>query len=162
MARIPEVDSPAPDFTLPSLELVDGTAHRADVTLSAQLGRPVVLAFYPGDDTPVCTKQMCAYTNDLDAFRGLDAVVWGISPQGIDSHEAFARKYSLGFPLLADVDRAVIGAYGVAGMLGVAVRRSVFVIDAAGILRWRHVTMVGLTYPSAETIAAQVKAAKTG
>lgn len=161
MARIPEVGSPAPDFTLPSLELVDGTAHRAELTLSAQRGRPVVVAFYPGDDTPVCTRQMCAYTNDLDVFRGLDAVVWGISPQDIASHESFARKHSLGFPLLADVDRRVIGDYGVV-MLGGRVRRSVFVVDAEGIVRWRHVTMVGITYPSAETIAAQVAAAKTG
>ena len=161
MARIPEVGSAAPDFTLPSLALVDGSAQRADLTLSAQRGRPVVLAFYPGDDTPVCTRQMCAYTNELEVFRSLDAVVWGISPQDIASHESFARKYSLGFPLLADVDRRVIDAYGVV-MFGGRVRRSVFVIDADGILRWRHLTMVGITFPSAETIAAQVAAAKAG
>jgi peroxiredoxin Q/BCP len=160
MANTPEIGSPAPDFTLPSLELVDGEARRDRATLSAQRGHPVVIAFYPGDDTAVCTRQMCAYSNDLDVFRELDAVVWGISPQDLDSHESFARKYSLGFPLLADVDRAVIRAYGVTGILGQAVRRSVFVVDADGIVRWRHVGLVGVTFPSAATIAAQVKAAQ--
>ena len=56
-------------------------------------GRPMVLAFYPGDETLVCTKQMCSYTNELDQFRNLDAVVWGISPQDLDSHERFARRH---------------------------------------------------------------------
>src|SRR5881628_1021033 len=102
MATTIEIGSPAPDFTLPSLEIVDGEARRGEMSLSAQRGHPVVLAFYPGDNTPVCTRQMCAYTNDLDVFGDLDAVVWGISPQDLASHESFARKYSLGFPLLAD------------------------------------------------------------
>ncbi len=158
MAKAPDVGTPAPGFTLPAVEIVDGVASRGERTLSAQRGRPVVLAFYPGDDTPVCTRQLCSYTTELAAFTDLDAIVWAISPQDLDSHEAFARKHSLGFPLLADIDRGVTSAYGVT-MLGIGVRRSVFVIDANGIVRWRHVGLVGLTYPDAATIASHVAAA---
>jgi len=159
MARIPEVGTEAPDFTLPSLTLADGVAVRDELTLSKERGHPVVLAFYPGDETTVCTRQMCAYSNDLAVFTGLDARIWGISPQGLDSHESFARHHGLGMPLLADTDRAVIGLYGVGGMIGSGVRRSVFVIDPAGIVRWRHVGVVGITYPDAATIAVQIAAA---
>ena len=160
MAKIPDVGAEAPDFTLPSLMLTGDVATRDELTLSKLRGHAVVLAFYPGDETPVCTRQMCAYSNDLAVFDGLDAKVWGISPQDLDSHERFARHHGLGMPLLADVDRAVAATYGVT-MLGIGVRRSVFVIDADGVVRWRHVTMVGLTYPDAATIAVQVATAQT-
>jgi thioredoxin-dependent peroxiredoxin len=155
MAKTPGIGTPAPDFTLPAVEVVGGEARRGERTLSAQRGRPVVLAFYPGDDTPVCTRQLCAYTTELTEFTDLDAVVWGISAQDLASHEAFARKHSLGFPLLSDIDRAVTSAYGVS-LLGVGTRRSVFVIDAAGVLRWKFVALVGLTYPDAAMIASQI------
>jgi thioredoxin-dependent peroxiredoxin len=159
MAKVPEVGTAAPDFSLPSLTLVDGAPVRGTTKLSDHRGTPIVLAFYPGDDTPVCTKQLCSYTSDLEQFTDLDAEVWGISPQDIDSHEAFALKHKLGFPLLADVGRGVISEYGVA-MFGIGVRRSVFVIDADGIVRWKYVGLAGLKYPDAATIAAQVAAAK--
>ncbi|HEY2791440.1 MAG TPA: peroxiredoxin [Micromonosporaceae bacterium] len=155
MAKTPEVGSAAPDFTLPALTVVDGVATRRDATLSENRGRPVVLAFYPGDDTPVCTKQLCSYTSDLEQFTGVGATVWGISPQDMDSHEAFALKHKLGMPLLADVGRTVISEYGVA-MFGIGVRRSVFVIDSDSIVRWRYVGLAGLKYPDAATIAAEV------
>jgi thioredoxin-dependent peroxiredoxin len=159
MAKVPEVGTAAPEFSLPSVTLVDGAPVRGTTTLSEHRGKPVVLAFYPGDDTPVCTKQLCSYTSDLEQFTDLDAVVWGISPQDIDSHEAFALKHKLGFPLLADVGRGVISEYGVA-MFGIGVRRSVFVIDADGIVRWKYVGLAGLKYPDAATIAAQVSAVR--
>lgn len=158
MAKIPDAGTPAPDFTLPALTLVDGTVVRDDKTLSDHRGRPVVLAFYPGDDTAVCTKQMCAYNSELERFTGLDALVWGISPQGIESHEAFARRYGLAFPLLADVGRSVIDEYGLVAF-GIGVRRSVFVIDGDGMIRWRYVGKLGLNYPDASVIAEQVAAA---
>jgi peroxiredoxin Q/BCP len=157
MARTPAIGTTAPDFTLPSVEVVGDEARRGERTLSAQRGRPLVLAFYPGDDTPVCTRQLCSYTTDLTRFTELDALVWGISAQDLTSHEAFARKYSLGFPLLADIDRAVCSAYGVT-MLGTGTRRSVFVVDAAGILRWKWVGLIGITFPDAAMIAAQIEA----
>jgi peroxiredoxin Q/BCP len=159
MAKIPAVGTAAPDFTLPSLTLDDGTAVRGLTTLSEHRGAPVVLAFYPGDNTPVCTKQMCSYTSDLAQFTDLGATIWGISPQDLDSHEAFALKYHLGFPLLADVGRTVISEYGVA-MFGIGVRRSVFVIDADGIVRWRFVGLAGLKYPDAATISKEVAGAR--
>jgi peroxiredoxin Q/BCP len=149
----------APDFTLPSVSVVAGIARRDERRLSAEHGHPVVLAFYPGDNTPVCTRQICAYTSELTQFANLDAVVWGISPQGLVSHEEFARRNALAFPLLADADKSVIDAYGV-GMIGIGVRRSVFVVDASGIVRWRFIGLLGLRYPDATTIANQVLAAR--
>ena len=157
MAKIPQVGTPAPDFTLPAVTVAGGEATGEDLTLSDYRGRTVVLVFYPGDDTIVCTKQLCSYTSDLEQFTRVDALVWGISPQDIASHESFARKQSLGFPLLADVGKSVIAEYGVS-MFGIGVRRSVFVIDGDGIVRWRHVGLAGLNYPDAATIAGQIAA----
>jgi peroxiredoxin Q/BCP len=157
MAKTPEAGTAAPDFTLPGVVLLDGNATRGDYTLSAQRGRPLVLAFYPGDNTSVCTKQLCSYTADLSSFKDLGATVWGISPQDVDSHEQFARKQSLTLPLLADVGLTVARQYGIT-LRGAGLRRSVFVIDGAGIVRWKHVTLIGLTFPSAETITGQLTA----
>lgn len=116
-----------------------------------------MLAFYPGDNTSVCTKQLCSYTSGLDSFTSLGATVWGISPQDVDSHEGFARKYDLAFPLLADTGLAVTQQYGI-GLAGAGLRRSVFVIDGEGVLRWKHVTLVGRTFPKTEVITAQLAA----
>ena len=157
MARTPEVGQPAPSFTLPGVELDDGEAMRREYALDAQRGHPLVLAFYPGDDSSVCTKQLCSYTAGLEGFAGVGASVWGISPQGVDSHERFARKYGLAFPLLADADLEVTRRYGI-GLGRSALRRSVFVLDGEGVVRWKHVTLVGLTFPAAATITAQVTA----
>jgi len=157
MAKTPDVGTAAPDFTLPGVVMLTGNATRGDYTLSAQRGKPLVLAFYPGDDTSVCTKQLCSYTADLSSFTDLGGAVWGISPQDVDSHERFARKHSLTMPLLADVGLAVARQYGITAF-GAGLRRSVFVIDGNGTVRWKHVTLVGLTFPSAETITGQLTA----
>ena len=157
MAKVPDVGQPAPDFTLPGVVVVAGAAAHADYTLSQQRGQSVVLAFYPGDNTAVCTRQLCYYTSGLESFTRFDAAVWAISPQGLASHEQFARKYNLAFPLLADEGLAVSRHYGIT-LAGAGLRRSVFVIDSDGIVRWKHVTLVGLTFPSADTIAAQLSA----
>lgn len=143
--------SAAPDFVL------DGTSPegRRPYVLSDLRGRPVVLAFYPGDDTPVCTKQLCSYQDQLSRFYDLDAVVLGISAQNLDSHERFAARRGLTFPLLADPDKTVIRLYGADGMLGT--RRAVFVIDADGIVRWKHVSTLGLTYQDVDTITGVLK-----
>ena len=139
---------PVPDFTLPAWT----PGGRTDLTLSAQRGAPVVLAFYPGDDTPVCTKQLCSYQDDLTVLTDLGARLWGISAQDLDSHERFAAKRGLQFPLLADTDKAVHRLYGVAGRLGLA-RRSVFVVGPDGELAWSHVSTLGLTYQDTGTIS---------
>ena len=137
----------APAFTLPS---TGGTP----VSLSDFAGRPVVLVFYPGDDSAVCTKQLNSYNDELAQFESLDAQVLGVSAQGIESHEQFRGKYDFGFPLLADTDKKVAAAYGTLGPIGFP-RRSVFVIDAQGIVRYAHRAIAGLTYrPVDELVAA--------
>ncbi|GAA1492107.1 peroxiredoxin [Curtobacterium herbarum] len=153
---IPDTGTAAPGFTLPGMVVRDGVRTDAEYSLAAQVGRPVVLAFYPGDATPVCTAQLCSYQQELDDFRDLGAVVWGISPQGLDSHEGFARNASLSFPLLSDVAGDVIRAYGV-HVPGLGLRRSVFVIGPDGLVRWRHVGLVGLRFPRAEVIRDQIE-----
>jgi len=155
VAKSPEIGSPAPDFTLSSVRLVDGEIEHAPRTLSAERGRPVVLAFYPGDDTAVCTRQLCSYSSGFEQFADLDATVWGISAQDIASHESFARKHGLRMPLLADTEHTVIDLYGVG--LGKALRRAVFIVDAEGVLRWKHVAMVGLTYRGVDTLTEQLR-----
>jgi thioredoxin-dependent peroxiredoxin len=155
VAKTPDIGQAAPDFTLPGVMLTDGEAARADYALAEQRGNRLVLAFYPGDNTAVCTRQLCSYTSGLEQFTNFGATVWAISPQGLGSHEQFARKYGLAFPLLTDEGLKVSRQYGIA-LGGAGLRRSVFVIDEAGILRWKHVTLVGLTFPTADTISAQL------
>ena len=149
----PALGQPAPDFTLPGI----AEAKRRSFTLSEARGSSVVLAFYPGDNTPVCTRQLCSYQDDLGSLTELDAQVWGISSQDVDSHERFAAKRGLTFPLLADTDRAVQKLYGVAGPLG-HTKRSIFVIDPAGVLRWSHISLLGVTYQDTDAIAEALKA----
>lgn len=160
MAKTPEIGQVPPDFTLPGIELTGSDISTSEYTLSQQHGQPIVLAFYPGDNTTVCTRQLCSYTSGLEAFTGFGARVWAISQQGLPSHEQFARKYKLAFPLLADDGLVVSRQYGIA-LGGVGLRRSVFVIDADGVLRWKHVTLVGLTFPPADVISAQLAALAT-
>ncbi|MFF5898094.1 peroxiredoxin [Streptomyces argenteolus] len=160
MASGPQIGSPAPDFTLPGGILTDGTFDRSDYTLSAARGRSVVLAFYPGDNTTVCTKQLCSYSSGFETFEGLDADVWGISPQGVDSHESFARGHGLRMPLLADTGRETARAYGVTAP-GIGVRRSVFLIGPDGVLRWKHVALLGATFQSIDTLAEQLSGIAT-
>jgi peroxiredoxin Q/BCP len=146
------VGDQAPDFTLP------GTGG-SSVSLSTFRGQPVVLVFYPGDDTPVCTKQLNSYNNELSAFAGVGAQVLAISAQDVASHEQFSAKHGFGFPLLADVDKAVAGLYGTVGPLGFP-RRSVFVIDGAGVIRYAHRAIAGLTFRPVEELVAAIEAAR--
>ena len=132
------VGDKAPEFSLPA---TGGT----DVSLKDFEGRPVVLVFYPGDDTPVCTKQLNSYNDDLSQFEALNAQVVAISAQSVESHEMFAGKQGLKFPLLADTDKAVAGLYGTLGPLGYP-RRSVFIVDKHGVIRYAHRAIAGLTY----------------
>jgi peroxiredoxin Q/BCP len=142
----------APDFTLP------GTGQR-EYSLSDYAGSPVVLVFYPGDDTPVCTRQLNTYNDDLAQFEQVGAQVLAISPQDLASHERFAAKHGFGFPLLADTDKAVAGRYGTLGPLGFP-RRSVFVVDAEGIVRYAHRAIAGLTFRPVEELLEAVTSAR--
>jgi len=128
---MPNAGDPAPDFTLP-------TDTGAPLTLSALRGRPVVLYFYPTDDTETCTKEACAFRDLFPRFDASGATVLGVSPNGVTSHAKFRKKYALPFTLLADTEHAVAEAYGVWGeksMFGrryMGVLRTTFVIDADG------------------------------
>ena len=145
MASAPKVGDPAPDFTL------DGT--EGTFRLSDQRGRRVVLLFYPGDETHVCTKQFCSYRDRASDMSGLDAVVVGISRQSLDSHRSFTEHHGLTVPLLADVDRSVSRAYGVAAPI-IGTRRAAFVIDEDGVVRYRHVHALCLDYQSVDDLRA--------
>jgi thioredoxin-dependent peroxiredoxin len=148
------VGDKAPDFEL------EGTGGRR-YTLSEYRGKPVVLVFYPGDDTPVCTRQLTKYTDDIEAFTNVGAQVLALSPQDVASHEKFSEKRGgFAFPLLADTDKAVGKAYGILGPAGFY-RRSVFVVDADGLVRWTHRAIAGLTYRSTDEIVEAVRKAST-
>lgn len=142
MAKV-DVGDPAPGFELPG---TGGKTYR----LSDYRGRKLILAFYPGDFTVVCTKQFCSYRDQGDRLDGLGAAVLGISPQSVESHERFTEEKRLNVPLLADEDREVARAYGV--LAGPMVRRAVFIVDEEGIVRQRKVTLAGLTYESVDDL----------
>lgn len=143
----------APDFTLPG---VDGDQRR-DYTLSDLRGTPVVLVFYPGDNTPVCTMQLNKYTQEIDRFSEVGAKVLALSPQSVDSHEGFSCKQGgFAFPLLADEDKAVGQAYGIVGPLGFY-RRSVFVIDPEGKVVYTHRAVAGLTFKPTDELVNAVR-----
>jgi peroxiredoxin Q/BCP len=144
----PKVGDPAPGFELPGS---GGRTYR----LSDYRGRGVILAFYPGDFTPMCTRQFCSYRDDEDKLVKLGVDLIGISPQSVDSHERFIAENSLSVPLLADEDKEVARAYG-ALLLGGLVRRSIFVIDGELVVRHRRMSAVGLGFESADDLQEAV------
>lgn len=148
---------PAPDFVLPG---TDGTEDgRHDYKLADFRGEVVVLVFYPGDNTAVCTRQLNTYTAEIDDFEQVDATILAISPQSVESHEGFIeRQGGFAFPLLADTDKDVGRRYGILGPVGFY-RRSVFVVDADGIVRYAHRAVAGLTYRPTNELVDVVRAA---
>jgi peroxiredoxin len=130
MASPPAVGDAAPDFTLPSTQ--------GEITLSKRLARrAVLLVFYPGDDTPVCTKQLCDYRDHLSDFADLGVDVLALNPQPLDSHARFALKHALPFPLLSDAGGAVCRSYGAVGLFGMT-KRALVLIGSNGRVLWRH------------------------
>lgn len=136
--------SKAPGF---SAAVTDGT----EVSLEALRGRPVVLYFYPKDDTPGCTREACAFRDLKKAFDDAGAAILGVSKDSVASHGKFTAKYGLTFPLVADPTGAILDAYGVwkqktlYGRTALGVERSTFLIDRDGIVRkvWRGVKVDG-------------------
>jgi thioredoxin-dependent peroxiredoxin len=123
------IGSKAPDFTLPS-------QSGEMVNLTDLLDRkPVVLFFYPKDDTPGCTKQACAFRDDYEEFGKLDAEVVGISSDSVESHRSFAKKHDLPFTLLSDEGGKVRKLYGVSNTLGLFPGRVTYVLDEQGVIR---------------------------
>ena len=133
MARTPDVGDPAPDFTLAS--------NKGEIRLSSELEKgAVLLVFYPGDDTPVCTRQLCDYRDNLDTFQELGVNVLAINPQSAESHERFAQKHALPFPLLSDPKGAICRRYGALNFLGMA-RRALVLVGRDGRIAWRRVDL---------------------
>jgi len=143
MAKHPDVGDPAPDF---ELEGTEGTFK-----LSDHRGERVVLLFYPGDNTAVCTKQFCSYRDNPEAFGALEATVVGISSQSIDSHQGWTEKHGLNVPLLADEGGAVAKDYGAHTPI-VGTKRAVIVIDEDGLVRHRHDHRLGLDFQSVDDL----------
>ena len=148
---------PAPPFALPGV--LGGV--RREYTLAEFAGRPVVLAFYPGDNTPVCTRQLNAYSSDIGHFLELDAQVLAASPESLDSHQGFAESQGgFAFPLLADLDKTLARDYGVLGPMGFY-RRSVFVIDGAGIVTYVHRGHAASTFKRTDELIDAIEAARS-
>lgn len=161
----PDVGDKAPDFELP------GTGEKT-YRLSDYRGRNLILAFYPGDATTVCTKQFCNYRDEGDRLDQLDAEVLGISPQSVDSHEHWVKEQKLNVPLLADEDLAVAKRYGVTGWIGPLARltglkdapgghyvqRAIFVVDGDGVIRHKTVSRTGSSYESVGDLERAVAA----
>ena len=135
---------PAPEFTLRD-------DRGASVRLGDFRGKPLVLYFYPKDDTPGCTREACAFRDRRAELLRLGAAVVGVSPDAVESHARFRDKYGLDFPLLADPDHRVAEAYGawrrktLYGRTSLGIQRSTFLIDGEGIVRrvWHKVQVDG-------------------
>ena len=137
------VGDEAPDFEL------DGTEGR--FRLSDHRGERVVLLFYPGDFTPVCTKQFCSYAERAEDMSSLGATVVGISPQDVDSHTKFVTEKEIPVPLLADTDKKVAKSYGASAPV-VGTRRAVVIVDGEGRVAYKHVHTLGLDFQTVDEI----------
>src|SRR5712675_2818647 len=143
----PQVGAGAPDFTL-------NDTNNESWRLLDHRGKVVVLLFYPGDETPICTRQMCSVRDRWQDYAATGAEVVGLSTNIVDSHKSFAEHHDLPLRLLADVDRQVADLYGAQSLIPGKVARSVFVIDANGIIRHRDVRPLGLFRPKDDDIIA--------
>jgi len=141
----PQVGAPAPDFTLK-----DGSGN--DWRLADKRGAVVVLLFYPGDETPVCTRQMCSVRDRWEDYSATGAEVVGLSTDSVESHRKFAEHHELPLRLLSDTSGEVAKLYGARSLIPGKVARSVFVIDAKGVIRHRDVRPLGLFRPKDDEV----------
>jgi peroxiredoxin Q/BCP len=130
-----QVNDNAPQFVLQD-------DQGGEFSLAEQAGNKVLLVFYPGDNTPVCTRQLCDYRDGIEAFEGLGVKVVGISNDGAESHRKFRQKFDLPFTLLSDPGLETAALYDSKGILGM--KRSVFLVDEEGTLRYLHIESVTL------------------
>jgi peroxiredoxin Q/BCP len=147
------VGATAPDFTLNDGE---GKEWR----LQDQRGKVVVLLFYPGDETPICTRQLCSVRDRWEDYRATGAEVVGLSTDSIESHRKFAEHHDLPLRLLSDPSAAVANLYGARSLIPGKVARSVFVIDANGTLRYRDVRPLGLFRPKDDEVLRAIREAQ--
>ena len=143
-----QVGHSAPEFELPDQ---DGKPWR----LSEHRGRWLLLVFYPGDETPVCTRQLCEYSDGIEEFEGLGVDVVGISADDAESHRRFRERRGLPFPLLTDADLAVAARYGCKGLLGM--KRGVVLVDPDGLCRYVHIESVALFRRSREELVGVIQ-----
>lgn len=148
-----QVNDRAPDFVLNDEE-------GRPFVLRDHRGEMLLLVFYPGDDTPVCTRQLCDYRDGVEAFEGLGVTVVGISRDGAESHRAFKEKHRLPFTLLSDPDLDVAAAYDGRGMLGM--KRAVYLIDEEGLIRYRHIEALPVFRRARQEIVAAIEEARSG
>ena len=149
----PKVGAPAPDFTLK-----DGNGD--EWRLSANRGKVVVLLFYPGDETPICTRQMCSVRDRWEDYSSTGAEVVGISTDSVESHQKFAEHHKLPLRLLSDPSAEVANLYGARSLIPGKVARSVFVIDANGVMRYRDVRPLGLFRPKDDEVIKAIRRRK--
>jgi peroxiredoxin Q/BCP len=147
------VGASAPDFTLK-----DGEGR--DWRLSQQRGRVVVLLFYPGDETPVCTKQLCSVRDNWEQYMATGAEVVGISTDSVESHRKFAARHSLPLRLLSDPDRSVAEMFGAKSWLPGRAARAVVVIDAEGRVRHNKAQALSLFRPKDDEVLDAIRAAQ--
>lgn len=147
------VNAPAPDFTLKD-------ANGDDWRLSDHHGKVVVLLFYPGDETPICTRQMCSVRDRWDDYVATGAEVVGISSDSVESHRKFAEHHNLPLRLLSDSEGTASNLYGARSLIPGKVARSVFVIDSQGKLRHIDVRPLGLFKPKDDATIAAIRAAQ--
>jgi len=148
------IGTAAPDISLPDS---DGKQWR----LSDQHGKVVVLLFYPGDETPICTKQMCSVRDRWEDYVATGAEVVGISRNTVESHKDFAEHHKLPLRLLADIDGEVARTYAAQSIIPGKVARSVFVIDRNGNITYRDVRPLGLFRPKDDDIIKAIREAQT-
>lgn len=149
------VGSQAPDFSLPD---GNGTAWR----LSDHRGKVVVLLFYPGDETPICTRQLCSVRDRWDDYLATGAEVVGISTDSVESHQKFSEHHQLPLRLLSDQNGEVSKLYNARSLIPGKVARSVFVIDPKGVLRHADVRPLGLFRPKDDETIKAINDAKLG
>jgi peroxiredoxin Q/BCP len=137
----------APDFSLPD-------ANGKEIRLADLRGKPIVLYFYPKDDTPGCTKEACSFRDQYEDFQDAGAVVIGVSSDSGDSHRKFAEKYKLPFTLVSDAGGKVRKLYGVPATLGLLPGRVTFVIGPDGVVRKVFNSQLAATRHVAESLAA--------
>ncbi len=140
----------APDFTLK-----DGAGK--NWTLSEQRGKTVVLLFYPADNSPVCTTQLCSVRDNWAAYAATGAEVVGISTDSVKSHEKFAEKHELPLTLLADENGEVVRKYGVSSWIPGKSARAVVVIDKDGVIRHHKTETISLFRPNDEDVLAAIR-----
>jgi peroxiredoxin Q/BCP len=148
-----QVGATAPEFTLK-----DGNGD--DWRLSDQRGKVVVLLFYPGDETPICTRQMCSVRDRWEDYATTGAEVVGISTDSVESHKKFAEHHELPLRLLSDTSGEVANLFGARSLIPGKVARSVFVIDANGTIRYRDVRPLGLFRPKDDEVLRAIRDAR--